>query len=79
MIFLLFLLVLLALTGTLAFVLKVALGVFIGLVLAIAVSAWLMIWRVRRAVVGREPRWRRVRGSSSNIEVLDRRPPLQDL
>ncbi len=79
MIFLFVLLLLLALTGTLAFVLKVALGVFIGLVLAIAVASWLLIWRVRRAVYGREPRWRRVRGSSSNIEILDRRPPSQNL
>jgi heme A synthase len=79
MFFLLLLLVLLIVTGTLAFVVKVALGVFVGLLLAIAVAAWLMVWRVRRAVFGRGSRWRRVRGSSSHIEVLDRRPPPRDI
>jgi heme A synthase len=73
MIVLLFLLILLAVTGTLAFVAKVALGVALGLILAVAISAWLLTWRVRRALFGRNPRWRRVRGSSSHIEVLDRR------
>jgi heme A synthase len=77
--FLLLLLMLLIVTGTFAFVLKVALGVFIGLVLAIAVSAWLLLWRARRAVFGRGTRWRRGRGSSSHIEVLDRRPPPRDV
>jgi hypothetical protein len=79
MFFLLLLLILLIVTGTFAFVLKVALGVFIGLLLAIAVSAWLFMWRVRRAVFGGGSRWRRVRGSSSHIEVLDRRPPPRDV
>jgi hypothetical protein len=79
MFFLLLLLILLIVTGTFAFVLKVALGVFIGLILALAVSAWLLVWRVRRAVFGRDTRWRPVRGSSSNIEVLDHRPPPRDV
>jgi ABC-type nickel/cobalt efflux system permease component RcnA len=79
MIVLLLLLVLLAVTGALTFVLKVALGVALGLILAIVIAGSLMAWRVRRMLFGRRPRWRRVRGSSSHIEVLDRERRPQDL
>jgi uncharacterized protein (DUF58 family) len=73
--FLVLLLVLLAAIGALGFVLKVALGVALGLILAVVIAGSLMAWRVRRFLRGygydRPPRWRRVPGSSSHIEVLD--------
>jgi hypothetical protein len=72
MIVFLVLLIVLAFTGFLGFILKVALGVALGLILGIAVAGWLVAWRIRRALFGSHPRWRRLRGSSSNIEVLDR-------
>ena len=78
MLVLLLIVILLAVTGTLAFVLKVALGVALGLLLGIALAGALLAWRVRRLVFGRRPRWRRVRRSSSNIEVLDRGPRPRD-
>jgi ABC-type nickel/cobalt efflux system permease component RcnA len=77
MIVLLLILVLLAVTGTLAFVLKVALGVALGLILAVAISGFLVAWRLRRMVFGPRSRWRRV-GRSSHIEVLDTRRRPQD-
>jgi hypothetical protein len=72
MLVLLLIVILLAVTGTLAFVLKVALGVALGLFLGIALAGALLAWRVRRMLFGDRPRWRRVRGPSSTIEVLDR-------
>ena len=78
MIVLILILVLLAVSGILGFVVKVALGVAIGLILAVAIGGWLVSWRIRRLLKGPRSRWRRVRGSSSNIEVLDRGRRPQD-
>jgi heme A synthase len=73
MIIFVLLLILLAVTGALTFVLKVALGVALGLILAVAITGFVGAWRIRRLLYGgREPRWRRVPGSRSRIEVLDR-------
>jgi hypothetical protein len=62
--FLILLLILAAAAG----VLGVALGIFAGFVFI----AWFIAWRFRRVLrgAGRDPRWRRVRGS--RVEVLDR-------
>jgi len=69
MIWLLLLLILLVVTGTLWLVVKIALGVALGLFLgflAIAVFVW---WRVRRAL--RDDRARRgPGGGSSEVTVL---------
>jgi hypothetical protein len=73
MLLLLIILILLAATGALTFVLKVAVGVALGLFLGVALIGGLVAWRIRRAVFGSGPRWRRVRGS--RVEVLDRREP----
>jgi hypothetical protein len=77
MIVFLLILILLAVTGTLAFVLKVALGVALGVILAVAIAGFMVAWRVRRMVFGPRSRWRRV-GRSSHIEVLDTRRPPRD-
>jgi hypothetical protein len=72
-ILILILLLLLALTGgwfLLKVVLGVALGVVLGLFLAVALLGAVVAWRIRRALYGPRPRWRRVRGS--RVEVLDR-------
>jgi len=73
--FLLILLIVLAVTGSLLFVLKVLLGVALGIVLGVALIGALVGWRIRRALFGPRRR-RRVRGSS-RVEVLDPRdlPP----
>jgi membrane protein implicated in regulation of membrane protease activity len=69
---LILLIVLLAAAGVLGFVVKVALGVALGLVAAFALLAWTMKRRIQRALWGPPPRRsRRVRGS--RVEVLDRR------
>jgi heme A synthase len=73
MIIFVLLLILLAVTGALTFVLKVALGVALGLILAVAITGAMATWRIRRLLYGgRTPKWRRVPGSRSRIEVLDR-------
>lgn len=69
MLLLLIILILLAATGALTFVLKVAAGVALGLFLGVALVGGLVAWRIRRAISGSGPRWRRVRGS--RVEVLD--------
>jgi len=66
----LLLLLILAATGGLVLALKIALGVALGLFLGVALIGALVAWRVRRALFGPRPRWRRVRGS--RVEVLDR-------
>jgi membrane protein implicated in regulation of membrane protease activity len=68
---LLVIVVLLAAVGVLGFVVKIALGVALGLFLGVTLVAAIITWRVRRALFGSRSRWRRVRGSS-RIEVLDR-------
>ena len=64
------LLIVLALTGSLLFVLKVVLGVALGIVLGVVLIAALVGWRIRRALRGPGRRWQRAR-PSSRIEVLD--------
>ena len=72
MLLLILLLLLAAAAGVLGTVVKVALGVALGLVGAFVLIAWIIGWRIRRALYGsgRGPRWRRVRGST--VEILDR-------
>lgn len=70
MLLFLIILIVLAVTGALTFVLKVALGVALGLFLGVALLGALIAWRIRRALRGSGPRWRRVPGS--RVEVLDR-------
>ncbi len=73
MVVLILILLVLAITGALGFVLKVAAGVAFGIVLAGVLLASLAIWRIRRMVLGPRPsqRWRRI--PRSRVEVLD--PP----
>jgi len=66
----LLLLLILAATGGLVLALKIAVGVALGLFLGVALVGGLIAWRVKRALFGPRPRWRRVRGSQ--VEVLDR-------
>ncbi len=75
-------LVLLAMAGILGFVVKVALGIALGLVAAVMLVAWLVRRRVRRMLYGSPrrprvppggPRWRQIPGS--RVEVLDRHAP----
>ena len=73
--FLILLLILLAVTGALAFVAKGALGVALGLVMAVALGVALVRWRIRRALF-RPGRRRRTQGS--RVEVLDRGPRFDD-
>jgi membrane protein implicated in regulation of membrane protease activity len=68
----LMLLIILAATGGLFLALKIAVGVALGLFLGIALIGALVYWRVKRALFGPNPRWRRVPGSK--VEVLDRGP-----
>jgi membrane protein implicated in regulation of membrane protease activity len=70
------LLLVLAATGGLVLALKIAIGVALGLFLAVALIGALVAWRVKRALFGPNPRWRRVRGS--RVEVLDRGPRRTD-
>ncbi|HCO01812.1 MAG TPA: hypothetical protein DIT48_00340 [Actinobacteria bacterium] len=71
MVVVLLVLILLAVAGLLGLVIKVALGVALGIFLAVTVLTAIVGWRVRRALYG--PKWRRVRGSrGSSVEVLDR-------
>ena len=69
-ILILILLIVLAATGGLILALKIALGVALGLFLGVALLGALVAWRIRRALFGQSPRWRRVRGS--RVDVLDR-------
>ncbi len=64
-------LVLAAALGVLGIIVKVALGVALGVFFGLALAAWLVVWRIRRALFGRRQRWRRVPGS--RVEVLERR------
>ena len=66
----LLLLLILAATGGLVLALKIAVGVALGLFLGVALVGGLIAWRVKRALFGPRPRWRRIRGSQ--VEVLDR-------
>ena len=70
---LLVILLILAFTGSLLFVVKLAVGVAVGIFLAIllliTIGGALIAWRIRRAFRGQRSNWRRVRGS--RIEVLD--------
>lgn len=70
--FLILLLLLATAAGVLGTVVKVALGVALGLVGAFVLIAWIIGWRIRKVLngSGRGPRWRKVRGS--RVEVLDR-------
>ncbi len=70
---LILILLILAITGALGFVLKVAVGVAVGIVLASVLLISLAVWRIGRTVLGPRPaqRWRRI--PRSRIEVLD--PP----
>ena len=70
--FLILLVVLAAAAGILGTVVKVALGVALGIFAGFVLIASLIAWRVRRALRGggRESGWRRVPGS--RVEVLDR-------
>jgi membrane protein implicated in regulation of membrane protease activity len=69
---LILLILLLAAAGVLGFVVKVALGVALGLVAAFVLLAWSLKRRVQRVLWGPSPRRpRRIRGS--RVEVLDRR------
>jgi Flp pilus assembly protein TadB len=70
--FLILLLILAAAAGVLGVVVKVALGVALGIFAGFVFIAWFIAWRFRRVLrgAGRDPRWRRVRGS--RVEVLDR-------
>ena len=71
MVVLILILLVLAITGILGFVLKVALAVAIGIVLAVVLLGSLAAWRMRRALFGPTPRWRRI--PRSRVEVLE--PP----
>ncbi len=70
---LILILLILAITGALGFVMKVAVGVAVGIVLAAVLLVTLVAWRIRRTVLGPRPtqRWRRV--PRSRVEVLE--PP----
>jgi membrane protein implicated in regulation of membrane protease activity len=70
------LLLILAATGGLFLALKIALGVALGLFLGVALVGAVVAWRIRRALFGPRPRWRRIRGS--RVEVLDRDPSRYD-
>lgn len=71
-------LLILAITGALGFVLKVAVGVAVGLVLAGVLLVSLVAWRIRRTFLGPRPtqRWRRI--PRSRVEVLDPPSPPGD-
>ena len=74
MVVLILILLILAITGALGFVLKVAVGVAVGIVLASVLLLSLAVWRIRRTFLGPRPtaqRWRRI--PRSRVEVLD--PP----
>ncbi|MDP8955681.1 MAG: hypothetical protein M3N24_01785 [Actinomycetota bacterium] len=70
---LILILLILAITGALGFVLKVAVGVAVGVVLATVLLVSLAVWRIRRMILGPPPgqRWRRI--PRSRVEVLE--PP----
>ena len=70
---LILILLILAITGALGFVLKVAVGVAVGIVLAAVLLISLVAWRIRRTFLGPRPiqRWRRI--PRSRVEVLE--PP----
>ena len=66
---------LLAVAGVLGFVVKVALGLTLGLIFAAAFGVWYVKRRVRRALYGsrRRPRTPGRQISGSRVEILDRR------
>jgi ABC-type nickel/cobalt efflux system permease component RcnA len=74
----LLILLLLAVAGILGLVVKIALGVALGMVAAVLMIAWLVRRRIRRFLYGASrrppigpnaPRWRQIPGS--RVEVLD--------
>ncbi len=69
---LILLLLLAAAAGILGTVVKVALGVALGIVAGFGLIAWFIVRRVRRALYRQSPGWRRVGGS--RVEVLERGP-----
>ena len=73
MVVLILILLILAITGALGFVVKVAVGVAVGIVLAAVLIVTLVVWRIRRTILGpgQPQRWRRI--PRSRVEVLD--PP----
>ena len=75
LVILLLFILLLAAAGALGFVVKVALGLALGLILTAFFGVWYVKRRVRRALYGTGrrsgPQWRRLSGS--RVEVLDRR------
>ena len=77
MLFFLIVLLLLIATGALWLVVKVAVGVALGLLLAVAVIAGFVWWRIRRALRGSGNDWRQVQGGgkgSSQVTVHYREP-----
>ena len=72
-------LVVAAAVGALGFILRVAVGVALGLILAVLAIGALIVWRVRRAFRSAlgpprpQQRWKQVPGST--VEVLDRDDP----
>jgi membrane protein implicated in regulation of membrane protease activity len=72
--FLLILLLVLLATGALWAVVKVALGVALGLLIVVAAVGAFVTWRVRRAMRGSG--WRQVKGpgGSSEVTVFYREP-----
>jgi membrane protein implicated in regulation of membrane protease activity len=65
--FLLLLLLVLVLTGALWLVVKIALAVALGVFLGLAAVIAVVWWRVRRALLGGNSRWRRVPGSQVTV------------
>jgi membrane protein implicated in regulation of membrane protease activity len=63
---LLVLLVILAITGALWAIVKIALAVALGLVAGVVVLTWLGVWRVRRALYGP----RRDRRGRSRVTII---------
>ncbi len=72
---LILILLILAITGALGFILKVAVAVAVGIVLAAVLLVSLAAWRIRRSILGPTGRWRRI--PRSRVEVLEPRhhPP----
>ena len=71
MVVLILILLVLAITGILGFVLKLAVAIAVGVVLAVVLLASLAAWRIRRTLFGPSTRWRKIPGS--RVEVLE--PP----
>jgi heme A synthase len=75
MVVVILILLLLAITGILGFVLKLAVAIAVGIVLAVVLLASLAAWRIRRTLFGPSSRWRRI--PRSRVEVLEP-PPRRD-